>query len=141
MLHSITWQQYFTTIIILLIFYYLIIGVRYFKLELLTILGIKQIESDSLTPYPIGTFPSGEETASPFMQSLLDEISAYLNGTQNSTPSKEELCHSLGIIFSKYPVLSESEFSDHQKIILLEKINQQYPNMLEIEDLNKLCSG
>lgn len=141
MLHSITWQQYFSTVIILLLFYYLIVGVRYFKMELLTILGIKQIEEGSLTSYPIGSFSSGEENASPFMQTLLDEISAYLNGVQNSTPRKEELSHSLGVIFSKYPILSESDFSDHQKMIFLEKINQQYPNMLEIEDLNKLYSG
>ena len=141
MLHSITWSKYFSTLIILLIIYYLIIGIRYFKFELLNFLRIKQIENGSLTSYPIGSFSSVEESASPFMQSLLDEISAYLNGLHNSTPGKEELSHSLQLIFSKYPLLSESKFSDHQKMLLLEKINQQYPYMLGLEDLNKLLPG
>ena len=140
MLHSTTWAQYFSTIIILLIIYYLIISVRYFKYELLNVLGIKLVEKGSLNYFPIA-YPSNEESASPFMQSLLDEISAYLNEVQNSIPEKVELSNSLRVIFSKYPVLSESKFSDRQKTILLEKINQQYPNMLELEDLNKLCSG
>lgn len=156
MFQSISWQQYFLIIITLLIFYYLIIGIRYFKWEILSVLGMKKIETSSLNNvlgvnlnsdsynYPsehFGSFPTTETEVSPMMQSLNDEISAFLNGEQNDRPGKQEIMNSLKIIFSKYPLLSEENFSDHQKKIVLEKINNQYPGLCEFEDLNKLCSG
>ena len=155
MFQSISWQQYLITIIILLVLYYLIVGIRYFKWELLNVMGIKKIETASLNTgtevnlksdpynYPseyFGSFPSTEKDASPMMRSLFDEIQAFLNGNPNSAISKQELTDSLKIIFSKYPLFSADNFSDPEKMIILEEINNRYPGLLELQDLNNICT-
>lgn len=156
MLQSISWQQYFLTTITLLVLYYLIIVVRYYKWELLNVLGIKKIETSSLNTVTevnlksdsynysgeyFGSFPTTETDASPMVRSLYNEIRAFLNGDQNSSLSKEELSDSLKIIFSKYSLFNKDDFSDPQKMIILNEINQRNPGLFEIEDFNKLCSG
>ena len=39
MLNSITWGQYITAIVLTLIFYYVVIGYKYFKWEILALIG------------------------------------------------------------------------------------------------------
>ena len=114
------------------------------KSKMSSLIGVAEVnlKSDSYN-YPsehFGSFPATETDASPMMQSLFDEIGAFLNGDQNSAPSNQELFNSLKIIFSKYPLFREGDFSDHQKMSILEKVNNRYPGVFELEDLNKFCS-
>ncbi len=43
MFNSITWAQYFTTVGLILCFYYLGIAYRYYRWEILSLIGIKKV--------------------------------------------------------------------------------------------------
>ena len=73
-------------------------------------------------------------------QTFNDEVSAFLNGAIYSEMNKPELSGTIKKIFSKYPSLNESDFSTEMKTVLLDGINQHYPNLLELQDLNKICT-
>ena len=155
MLQSISWLQYFSSILILLFIYYSIIGVRYFKWEILNVLGIKRIETGLYNTYPVSDFknevvnnlndnntpasPSELNALSAF-KSFNDEVRAFLNGTNYSETNKQELSGTIKKIFSNYPSLYESDFSTEMKTVLLDEINQHYPNLLELQDLNNICT-
>ena len=155
MLHTITWQQYFTTIISLLIIYYIIIGLRFFKWEVLNVLGIKRIESGLFSQESLDKlqkFSSNERDeinnpgspleidTSTMMQSLSDEVRAYLNGTATLQIDKEEISDSMKKIISKYPELRTSYFSADLKKIVMAEINLRYPHLLNPEDFDQICN-
>jgi hypothetical protein len=153
MLHSITWGQYFSTIIGVIVIYYIAVGFRYFKWEILNAIGIKKISSPSFNnrsttdlhscnfsekisaSVPIST---SEIDVTFLIQSFTDEIKAFVQCTDNSEIEKEEIINSIRTISSKYTALRESNFKKELEVFVFNEINQQYPKMIEIKDLNKI---
>ena len=153
MLNSITWGQYFSTIIAVLIIYYIAIGFRYFKWEILNVIGIKIIETDLLSTKSIVGLQTNNSSknikdnlpkttleidVASLIQLYSDEIKAFVKETHNIEINKEEIIDSVRIISLKYAALKESDYSNDLKMFVFNEINQQYPKLLEVKDLNKI---
>ena len=153
MFNSITWGQYFSAIIILLIIYYIIIGYRFYKWEILGVIGIRKVEDrmmstaslsnlkNSITPENHEDYlpkPALEIDISPLVQSFTDEVKAFVRGSETNKIKKDEIIHSLSIISSKYPALKEADCRNDLEQFVLNEINAQYPNLLHPKDLSQL---
>jgi hypothetical protein len=117
MFNSITWGQYFSAIIFLLIIYYILIGFRFYKWEILRIIGIRKVDDDSLnTTAALSNLkefvdsenhenylpkPLLEIDISPVVQSFIDEVSAFVKGADEAEITKEEIINSLQAICTK----------------------------------------
>ena len=119
MLSSITWGQYISAIGVLLLCYYLYVGYKYFRWEILGVIGIKKVEAGTLTMPAtelkkqfisenhddyLPTSSMDETDISPLVNSFMDEVRAYLQAAGRQT-SKQELLNSFEQIIGKYPAL------------------------------------
>jgi hypothetical protein len=154
MFNSITWGQYFSAIILLLIIYYILIGCRFYKWEILRIIGIRKVDDDSLnTTAALSNLkdfaasenhenyfpkPSLEIDISPLVQSFTDEVTAFIQGANNAEITKEEIINSLQIICSKYPAIKNVDCRKDLEVDVLKEINLKYPALFQQNDLRNL---
>ena len=159
MFNSITWGQYFSTLALLLVCYYAFIGYRYYRWEILGMIGIKKFEDGGVgstelsffknlivtenpddylpKPYPaIGL----EVDISPLVQSFRDEVQAYLQEAGKTKIQKQELLNSLQEIASKYPALKDADCKDELMQFVLTEVNRHHPNMVQLNDVNLLVN-
>lgn len=154
MFNSITWAQYFTALFLLLVCYYTVIGLRFYHWEILSLIGIKKIEGNSISSSSVADFkksfetenhddylpkPSSEIDISPLMQAFTDEVRAYLQQADNSITSYE-LLHSINLIILKYPVLGDAECREELVQLIFDEVNTQYPNHLRQSEIRQLLS-
>mgnify|MGYP001147436866 CR=1 FL=1 len=154
MFNSISWEQYFTALIILLVCYYAFIGFRYYRWEVLGIIGIKKVEDSTIVIPTVGDFKKSFETEnpedyqpkpalevdiSPLVQSFNDEVKAYLHES-DSDITKDELLYSLQGIVMKYPVLKDGDHKSELTDFLFNESNAKYPNLLQLNDLKQLLN-
>lgn len=154
MFNSITWGQYFITVTLLLVCYYVFIGLRFYRWEILSVIGIKKVEDNAIAISTVANFkksfenerdedylskPSLEVDISPVVQSFTDEIKAYLQESDDDT-SKDELLHSIQAIATKYPVLKNVDYKHELIQFLFDESNAKYPNLLQLNELKELLS-
>jgi hypothetical protein len=151
MLHSITWSQYITATIILLLAYYAFVAFKYYRWEILSLAGIKKINTDDngipaadlkkqfTSSNNADYLPKGENETdiSPIVQAFKDEVLAYINEAAIVTP-KEELLYALQIIAAKYPVLKNADCKDEIVAMVFNAANNKYPNLITPEDMSRL---
>ncbi len=152
MFNSISWSQYITTIITLLILYYCFVGFKYFRWEILSLIGIKKVEDNAIaipafsnvnqtlkTENPEDYLPKSnlEIDISPLVQSFTDETQAFINGANNNIP-KPEILYSLQLIAAKYPALKDADCKDELMHKIVEQVNTKYPGLVELSDLKIL---
>ncbi|MBX2933914.1 MAG: hypothetical protein KF825_06690 [Ferruginibacter sp.] len=153
MLQSISWSQYITTITTLLMLYYCYVGFKYFRWEILNIIGIKKVEDDIIAipafsntnqsfkkenPEDYLPKPGLEIDISPVVQSFTDEVQAYLSESGSKNMQKDELLGSLRFILSKYPALKSSDCKEELLQFIIEQTNFQYPDMLQLDEVSRL---
>lgn len=154
MFNSITWGQYFITVTLLLVCYYVFIGLRFYRWEILSVIGIKKVEDNAIAISTVANFkksfenerdedylpkPSLEVDISPVVQSFTDEIKAYLQESDDDT-SKDELLNSIQAIATKYPVLKNVDYKHELIQFLFDESNAKYPNLLQLNELKELLS-
>ncbi|HMO60723.1 MAG: hypothetical protein QM725_07215 [Lacibacter sp.] len=152
MLQSISWSQYLTSLILLLVCYYVYVGYKFYSWELLNLVGIKKIEP-GVADIPIEEFkaklvsenhaaylPKETVDGANVLQSIKDEITAYLIATVDSIPSKNELLNALQVIIAKYPAknLSGNNNSLHQ--FILAETEAIHPGVITQDDLPVIFS-
>jgi hypothetical protein len=152
MFNSISWSQYITAIITLLILYYCFVGFKYFRWEILSLIGVKKVEDKAIaipafskanqphkTENPEDYLPKSnlEIDISPLVQSFTDEVLAFINGANSNMP-KPELLYSLQLIASKYPALKDVDCRDELMQLMFEEVNTKYPELLVSSDLISL---
>jgi hypothetical protein len=152
MFNSISWSQYITALIFLLILYYCFVGFKYFRWEILSLIGIKKVEDNTITipafsntnrpvkrENPEDYLPKSnlEIDISPLVQSFTDEIQAFINGANNNIP-KPELLFSLQLIAAKYPALNTADCKDELLQMILNEVNSKSPDLVELSDLKLL---
>lgn len=152
MFNSTTWGQYITTIARLLVCYYVFVGFRYYRWEILGLIGIKKVDNSSVAistvAYRKESFkteshedylpkPALEIDISPLVQLFTDEVQAYLLATGNNV-TKEELLYSLQLIITKYPALKSADCRNELVKFLLTETNTKQPNLLQPIDVNRL---
>lgn len=154
MFNSITWGQYFTTVTLLLVCYYAYIGFRYYRWEILSVIGIKKVEENTIAISTVADFKKSFETEkhedylpkpllevdiSPVVQSFTDEIKAYLQESDDDI-LKDELLHSIHAIVTKYPVLKNVDYKHELIQFLFDESSAKYPSLLQLNDLKKILS-
>ena len=154
MFNSITWEQYFSAIILLLVIYYILIGFRFYKWEILSIIGIRKADDVSLnTTVALSNLkeftasenhenylpkPSLEIDISPLVQSFTDEVTAFLQGSDEGDITKEEIINSLQAICSRYPAIKNADCRKDLEVDVLKEINLKYPTLFHKNDIENL---
>lgn len=148
MLSSITWGQYLSSIALLLLFYYGYVAFRYYKWEILGVIGIKKIDGNSVAIPSMAEFKSSMEgeshdsylpkpatdiDISPLVQSFTDEITAYIHDAERNI-SKDELLYSIKLVAMKYPALKNTDCSDEMRQFIVREANNKYPNIMQSND-------
>ena len=143
MLQSISWSQYFSTLLLLLIVYYAYVAYKYFRWEILSLIGIKKIE-EKVTPIAVTDFKkqftSSNHTdfmpannAENMFQAFTDEVKAYLYEANPFAP-KEEILFALQQIISKYPAVKNTGSKATINEFILRETNKHYQGLLQEED-------
>ncbi len=147
MFNSITWGEYFSAVIFLLIIYYILMGFMFYKWEILSVAGIRKVDDDSLyTTAALSNLkefvasenhenylpkPSLEIDISPLVQSFTDEITAFVQETDEAEITKEEIINSLQAICSKYPAIKNADCRNDLEVDVLKEINLKYPTLFQ----------
>lgn len=147
MLSSISWSQYITAIITLLIFYYCFVGFKYFRWEILSLVGIKRIDEKG-TAIPVAEIKKqftssnhadylpkenfGETSA--ILQPFWDEANAYL-AEMNPAAPKEEILFAVKMIVGKYPGLHSVENKQELEAAVSGLLAQYYPERFTVVDM------
>lgn len=146
MLQTISWGQYITAMALLLAFYYAYVGYKYYKWELLSVIGIKKINAE-VAPIPVEEFKAklvsenhedylpNKTSTGITVQAIKDEIKAYLGSTSDSIPSKNELLNSLQVIVTKYPAINFSGHNNSLHQFILSETEAVHPGVITQDDL------
>jgi len=149
MFNSITWGQYLTTVALLLVLYYVFVGFKYFRWEILSLIGIKKVDTDIITiPSVVNTKteenhedylpkPPQENDTSSMVQPFTDEVQAYLNQTENGI-SKHELIDALQQLIEKYPATQNAAYRNELVYFIASLVNAKYPQLLRASDISEL---
>ena len=152
MLSSITWGQYFSAVALLLLAYYGFVAFRFYKWEILGVIGIKRIDGEAIATPTMEEFKTTLEGTdhgsylpkdlntieiSPPVQPFRDEIKAYL---QEAVPwiEKPDLLNDLKLITSKYQALKTADYLSEVSTITLFEVNSTYPDIIQPNDVEKL---
>ncbi len=147
MLNSISWNQYVTAIITLLLFYYCFVGFKYFRWEILSLIGIKRLEEKStaiqvadikkhyVASNHVDFLPKGNsDEATVIFQPFWDEANAYLAEMKPEAP-KEEIFFAVKIILGKYPGLHSAEHKLGLENAIAGLLAQYYPEKFTAADI------
>ena len=149
MFNSITWGQYLSAVVLLLVFYYAFVGFKYFRWEILSLIGIKKVDNDTIVIPPVTStrpeenhedylpkLPQKTDT-SPMAQPFTDEVQAYLNQTNNGI-SKHELTDALQQLIEKYPAAKNAEYRNELVYFIASAVNEKYPQLFRASDISQL---
>ncbi len=151
MFSSISWSQYIVVLAVLLIGYYLYVGYKYYRWELLAIVGIKKVEPGTTT-ITAAEFKEqitaenhadylpkeiGETDLSPVISSFQDEITAYFQEAGKHS-EKKELINSLKQICIKYPILKDADSRNELDKFIINAIKENGAEEISINDIQQL---
>ncbi len=160
MINNISWASYWQVIVITLLIYYGFVLYLFYRKDILNlVIGIQRrllVEPIQGTPNKnpatdrnhrdeiIETILSTRDEAeelSPILQSLIDEVVAYLDQASYSKASKEEITFSLQQIIKKYP---QPKLTSHQPAInklLKFECENKCSVILDDDDINSVWLG
>ena len=147
MLQSISWSQYITALLFALICYYGYIAFKYFRWEILSIVGIKRIDNKSeaspvaeikkqFTASVHTDFLPKEQLSdvNGMLQPFWDELNAYLAEIKPQAP-KEEICFAIKKILEKYPFVNGAEYQTKAEAAISGLLNQYFPERIAVADM------
>lgn len=149
MFNSITWGQYLFAVVLLLVLYYAFVGFKYFRWEILSLIGIKKVDNDTIViPAMTNTKPEEKHEdylpkppqktdTSPMVQPFTDEVQAYLSQTENGI-TKHELTDALQQLIEKYPAAQNTEYKNELTYFIASSVNEKYPQLLRANDISQL---
>ena len=149
MFNSITWGQYLFAITLLLVLYYAFVGFKYFRWEILSLIGIRKVDNDTIAIPPVANKKSEENyedylpkprqnsNTSPLLQPFIDEVEAYLIQTDKGI-SKAEIADALQQLIEKYPVAQHAEYRNELIYFIASSVNEKYPQLLHANDITQL---
>ena len=137
MFSQISWATYIEAVVYSIVFYYVFILYKYYRHDLSNILKGKQkptltevaFTSTSLQPTNangnvtnlVDFMPKEDhdDECSPLVQSLTDEIQAFITEAGNNEFEREPILLSLQLLISKYPSVKSSPYKESiQKLIV-----------------------
>lgn len=151
MLSSISWGQYLSAILISLICYYAYVGYKYFRWELLALIGIKKVEpgatlievadlkkqfvSESHSDYLPKEVTDTDFTS--VINAFEDEVKAFLQEA-GSGINKASLLTALQQICQKYAVLKNTDNSDELSLFILKEVERCNFGIINAQDIQQL---
>ena len=153
MFNSISWAQYLSAIIIILFIYYILIGVMFYKWEILRIIGIRKVSEEPINATAallnLKEFDTSENNEiylpktrgfdiTPLVNSFTDEVSAYVRETDDHEITREQIISSLREICSKYPTIKNADCKNDLELMIQNKINLKYPSIFQQKDFEIL---
>jgi hypothetical protein len=151
MLSSISWNQYISMLTVILAGYYIYVGYKYYRWDLLAIVGIKKVEpgTTTLTASQLKQQFTGENHTdylpkedpetdlSPVISSFEDEITAYLQGAGKQFTTMK-LLDSLKQICLKYPVLNNADSRNELDRFILNTVQRHSADEISIKDIQQI---
>lgn len=150
MLQSISWSQYISTLLLSIILYYAYVAYKYFRWEILSLIGIKKIdEKGTLIPVAEIKKQFTASTHADFLpkelpgevngklQPFWDEVNAYLAEIRLQAP-KEEVCFAIKKILEKYPELNSTEYKIEVETTICGLLNQYFPEKFTVADMQNI---
>lgn len=147
MLQSISWSQYITALLFALICYYGYVAFKYFRWEILSIVGINKIDEKSeailiaeikkqFTASNHSDFLPKEQLndVNGILQPFWGELNAYLAEIKPQAP-KEEICFAIKKILEKYPFLNSAEYKTDTDATISGLLNQYFPERFTVADM------
>lgn len=153
MFNAISWSDYFSAILFSLIIYYIVIGYRFYKEEILNLVGIKVLQPAKLSTHSVEDFkqsialcknedgassPDADIDFTPVILSFKDETSAYLQEAAANKVIKQEILYALQTIASKYAVLNVAECKGDVLNELFQDTDAQMPGVFKIDEFKTL---
>lgn len=131
----------------MLLFYYCFVGLKYFRWEILSLIGIKRIDEKG-TPIPIAEikkqFTSSNhadflpkeypDEATVIIQPFWDEANAYLSEMKPEAP-KEEILFAVKMIVGKYPGLHSAANKQELETVISGLLAHYYPERFTVADI------
>ncbi len=147
MLQSISWSQYITALLFALLCYYAYVAYKYFRWEILAVIGIKRIDEKNVG-VPVAEikkqFTSSNHAdflpkenfneATAILQSFWDEVNAYLAEMKPEAP-KEEILFAVKMILGKYPGLHSAGQKQETESAISGLLAQYYPERFTNADI------
>lgn len=149
MLKSISWSDYLATLTFLLVVYYFYVVLRYYRLELLKVVGIQKVEK-GLVQFPItalnanAAVPVAENNQmytpvdidiTPVVEAFLAEAEAYLEQASTDKTVKQEMLYGLQRISARYPILSNPDFGNGLEMDIERLATQWTPGILTAAEI------
>ena len=149
MLSTISWSQYITIISFALLIYYCLVGFKYYRWEILGLIGIRKVENEKVfipvdegiqhfkpVENPENYLPKTmvETDISPLVQAFDDEVQAFINSVEPNMP-RPELLFSMQLVVSKYPALKNADCRDEISTIVFTQINEKFPGLIKETEL------
>lgn len=147
MFSSTSWSQYITFLSLALVGYYIYVSYKYFRWEILGLIGIKKTEQSEVQ-IPVAElkkqFTSSNNTdfmpknnTENIFQAFADEVKAYLYEASPSAP-KEEILFALQQIVSKYPVIKSIENRNAINEFILGETEKHYQGLFQQDGLGQI---
>jgi hypothetical protein len=152
MFNSISWGQYLKAAALIVTGYYLIIGYKYYRWEILSLMGIKKIDDKKIDYTAAADFNNSfvtenpednllktftATTIHPVIQSFRDEVTAFVQDADDDL-QKEVLLDSLRRVAAKYPALKGDSSKNGLVQFVLDEANTRYPGILQLADVKEL---
>jgi hypothetical protein len=151
MLSSISWGEYLSAVVVSLACYYAYVGYKYFRWEMLALIGIKKAETGA-TPIAVADFKKQfvseshsdflpkeavDPDITPIINAFEDEVKAFLQDAGSDT-DRASLLVTLKQICKKYPVLKSSDNLDEVNIFLLAEVDKYKSEIISLHDIQQL---
>lgn len=150
MLNSISWSQYIAALLFALICYYAYVAYKYFRWEILAVIGIKRVDEKHVV-VPVAEikkqFTSSNHAdflpkeplneVNGLLQLFWDEMNAYLAEVKQQAP-KEEVCFAIKKILEKYPELNSTEYKTEVEATICGLLNQYFSEKFTVADMQNI---
>ncbi|MFZ5977646.1 MULTISPECIES: hypothetical protein [Hydrotalea] len=150
MLQLISWGQYITALLFALICYYVYVAYKYFRWEILRLIGIRKIDETGIA-IPVAEIkkqfsvsnhadflpkePVNEING--ILQPFWDEVNAYLAEIKLEAP-KKEICFAVKMILEKYPALKSDENKMAVETTISGLLNQYFAGRFTATDMQHI---
>lgn len=153
MFNAISWSDYFSAIFFSLVVYYFVIAYRFYKEEILSLVGIKVLQPAKLSTRSVEDFKQSFELyknedgisnhgadidLTPVILSFKDETSAYLQEAAANNVIKQEMLYALQSIACKYAVLNVAECKADVLQELFQDADALMPGIFKIDEFKTL---
>jgi hypothetical protein len=156
MFSAISWSDYLTILLVSAIFYYAFVLYFFYRNDLLQFFKKKQVATNDMAGFDVGnhdtelanmvkeSYPTLIPTTqshpgySPIVQSLIDEVQAFVEEVGKNKFSKEQILSSVTYLINKYPSVKLSPFKKSISDLIIEECKTHCSVTITEDEVNGL---